>query len=318
MCVGVCVWGGILSVYLMCAAAAAAGPGAQLAFCNRSSSSARARARRRSATWVAPKSETPRPDAPLAQARATSGPEPYRAQVQVAHACRAVPTVCHLPRCLRVIGGDGGQRRCRVGVDEALRRRRGACSGTEACLRRAPYHAVCIPYSSGVRRAACGVRRAACGVRRAACGVGGAPAPPIQLTAWGEERGASQPRGGKQPQLTLLAMPKHTRPKMRSGGCTGPAIGARLGVSPPPRSKEGWGCGLWKRCGPREDRHHSSEARRGVGTGLGRGVGHGPGPGKRGGARAWEEGGEGEAARGVARGAARPWLHRGTEAAWQA
>ena len=65
-------------------------------------------------------------------------------------------------------------------------------------------------------------------------------------------------------------------------------------------------------------RHHSSEARRGLGTGLGRGVGHGPGPGKRGGARAWEEGGEGEAARGVARGAARPWLHRGTEAAWQA
>ena len=177
MCGCVCVCGGgILSVYFMCAAAAAAGPGAQLAFCNRSSSSARARARRRSATWVAPKSETPRPDAPLAQARATSGPEPYRAQVQVAHACRAVPTVCHLPRCLRVIGGDGGQRRCRVGVDEALRRRRGACSGTEACLRRAPYHAVCIPYSSGVRRAACGVRRAACGVRRRRCTCSAHPA----------------------------------------------------------------------------------------------------------------------------------------------
>ena len=53
--------------------------------------------------------------------------------------------------------------------------------------------------------------RAACGVRRAACGVGGAPAPPIQLTAWAEatgwtiqETGASQPRGGKEPQLRLL------------------------------------------------------------------------------------------------------------------
>jgi hypothetical protein len=202
-----------------------------------------------------------------------------------------------------------------VGGAPAVVRRR-ACGGHHAMPCHAmpyltlPYHT----YHSCVRRAACGVRRAACGVRRAACGLGGAPAPPIQLTAWGVETGASQPRGGKQPQLRLLTIPKHTRPKMRSGGCTGPTIGARLGVSPLPRPERRGGARASEEVRAWEEgvaRHVTSAHD----TPLPRPEEGWARAWERSGARAWEEGGEGEAARGVARGAARPWLHRGT--AWQ-
>ena len=140
----------MLIVYFICAAAVAAGAGAQLAFCNRSSSSARARARRRSATWGGPKTKTPLPRATGASAfhlwpRAAPGHAAPMRRHALMFMCmhkyrwhmhaRLPPTVCHLPRHLRIVGGDGGQGRCGVGVAEAIRRRRRACGGTEARLR---------------------------------------------------------------------------------------------------------------------------------------------------------------------------------------
>ena len=221
------------------------------------------------------------------------------ARSQAAHACRAAPTVCHVPRCLRIVGGDGGQRRCRVGVDEALRRRRRACGGTEARLRWAPCHAMpchTLPYHtyhSCVQRAACGVRRAACGVRRAACdvrprrcacsahpadGMGGGDG---RVPAKGREAATAEAAHDPEAHATQDAQRRLHWTYDRGQAWGQPSSQAR---------EEGWGAGFGRGAGlgggggqTRDvgPRHPASEARRGLGTGLGEERGTGLGRGRR-------------------------------------